>query len=428
MIALSFASLFVLFALFRMVQMRRFGVVSLSVIDPVIFLFLLLLFFNIDFWILASDSSSMQMFEVSASESADEISYAYLIFVVYCTAAAFGVFMGCGRRVKPYSFYPRLFLGASPVPKVVFGLVVCAGLYTLSFLLRDIDSILSAEVSRQLYFKENPLMHLVFLVALPAYSLYLSGRPRFDFQAWLWFVFLAFLLLVSGSRGAIILLALIACTNYTLKKAPLSWRYLVIGIPVVVVGLVVVRYVFREAWRYDSIGQFLDASGGLLGVFFQSSEVSLAEVLTMAVAVDGKLDLYPFQGLLGLLTYPVPRALFEYKPLSASGYFTELVSPGRWESARSEILVTGFGNVYLEFGLFLGAVVIFLMAWGWIVAVRRCLAKGSVNAIFYPFLLWLCYAFMRGDFFNMGSTVWAVLLVVLAGKVVDAAVRIRFVR
>jgi hypothetical protein len=319
-------------------------------------------------------------------------------------------------------------LGSSITPRVVFGVVVCAGVYTLSFLLRDIDSILSAEVSRQLYFKDNPLMHLVFLLALPAYALYLSGRPNFDFYAWLWFFFLAFLLLVSGSRGAIILLVLIACTNYTLKKSPLSWRYLIVGIPIVVFGLVVVRYVFREAWRYDSIVQFLDASGGLLGVFFQSSEVSLAEVLTMAVAVDGKLNLFPFQGLLGLITYPIPRSIFEYKPLSASGYFTELVSPDRWEGARSEILVTGFGNVYLEFGLVFGAIIVFLMAWGWIFAVRRCLAKGSVHATFYPFLLWLCYTFVRGDFFNMGSTVWAVLLVLLAGKVIDTVVRIRFVR
>jgi hypothetical protein len=94
MIALSFASLLVLFALFRMTRMRKFGFASLSVIDPVIFVFLLLFFFNIDFWILASDSSSMQMFEVSASASAGEVTYAYLIFVVYCVAAVVGIVVG----------------------------------------------------------------------------------------------------------------------------------------------------------------------------------------------------------------------------------------------------------------------------------------------------------------------------------------------
>lgn len=430
MIALSVVGGLGLLFLFRLISLKRFSFLSGSVVDPLVFVFLLLLFFNIDFWMLAADSSSMQMFERVATESSSDILYAYFVFVLYQTVLVASFFVALGRRAGglrgiPLGMLPKK--ANSPLWVLVF--VLASGALFGAQLLSDLGAILAAEVSRQHYFKDNQFLHLIFLFVCPAYALYLNGKNRFDFSSFFLFFGLAGFLFLSGSRGSILLLFVVASVYYCSKNRLVSYKLLFLAIPLVVWGLVLMRYYFREAWRYDSVWDFVESYGGIAAVFFRSAEVSMAEVLTMVVANSSMIDVYPFQGLLGFVTYPVPRAIFTLKPLSASGYFTEYVSSERWEDSRSELLVGGFGNCYMEFGVLFGAVVVFFLGYWWVRALRSSLVSGDSRSIFYvPFLIWLSYMFLRGDFFNMGSTSWSVVLVLVLGKMFDLILSLRLRR
>lgn len=426
MALLSAVSIFALVVLLWMISLNRFSFLSGTVVDPFVFVFLLLLFFNIDFWVLAADSSSMQMFERVATEASSDILYAYFVFVLYQTVLIFSFFVSSGKRIKSRGGLACQVLPLKDKsPFFVLSSVLLAGVYFGSQLLSDLGSILAAEVSRQYYFKDNQLLHLVFLFVCPAYSLYLSRKQSIESSSFLLLFGLVGFLFLSGSRGSILLLFVVFGVYFSLLKRRISCKMLFGVIPVVIWGLILMRYYFREAWRYDSVWDFIDSYGGVAAVFFRSAEVSMAEVLTMVVANASAFDIYPFQGLLGFLTYPIPRSIFTLKPLSASGYFTDYVSSDRWETSRSELLVGGFGNAYMEFGLIFGALVVFFLGYWWVRALRVSLL-GDRKMIFYvPFLIWLSYMFLRGDFFNMGSTSWSVVLVLLIGKVFDFFLRLR---
>lgn len=427
MIALSVVGGLGLLVLIWMISLRRFSFLSGTVVDPLVFVFLLLLFFNIDFWMLAADSSSMQMFERVASELYSDILYAYFVFVLYQSVLVLSFFFALTKKVtEPRGFVLKVLPSKARSPLLVLLSVLLAGAYFGSQLLSDLGSILAAEVSRQYYFKDNQLLHLVFLLVCPAYAFFLSRKSRFDFSALVLLIGLVGFLFLSGSRGSILLLFVVAGVYYCSRNRSVSYKMLFFAIPLVVWGLVLMRYYFREAWRYDSVWDFIESYGGIAAVFFRSAEVSMAEVLTMVVANSSMIDVYPFQGLLGFATYPVPRAFFTLKPLSASGYFTEYVSSDRWDTSRSELLVGGFGNAYMEFGVLFGAVVVFFLGYWWVRALRASLVSRDTRLIFYvPFLIWLSYMFLRGDFFNMGSTSWSVVLVLILGKVFDFLLSLR---
>ena len=172
---------------------------------------------------------------------------------------------------------------------------------------------------------------------------------------------------------------------------------------------------FREHANYASFADFISANGGLIDLFFLSEELSFAKMFTAVYELSPSLPVQPFGSFIAFFLAPVPRSLFPMKPYGASAFFMQHASPERWEWTKSESLVTGYADLYWQFGA-IGAfiamtILAFLWMWLCLLAIRT---SRQSTIIWIPLLIWAMYIFVRGDIFNLSLLLWpAVTLVVL---------------
>ena len=116
-----------------------------------------------------------------------------------------------------------------------------------------------------------------------------------------------------------------------------------------------------------------------------------------------------------MIMFPLPRSYFTSKPLGASAYFTQELSPLRWLQTKSEITITGYGDLFLSFGLSGTLVCVFVLAFVW---QRGCLwavnGPRSRSVLWVPFLIFWDFLFIRTDLYNLASFVWPFVVVLAA--------------
>ncbi|MDR8340654.1 oligosaccharide repeat unit polymerase, partial [Acinetobacter baumannii] len=90
-----------------------------------------------------------------------------------------------------------------------------------------------------------------------------------------------------------------------------------------------------------------------------------------------------------------------------SSAFTSIMSPDKWFYTKSEIVVTGYGDLYLNLGFLFSGILLFIVGVFWTYLIIKSVNKGVQNNIYIiPVLMWLMYTFLRADIFNMMRWLW----------------------
>ena len=182
-------------------------------------------------------------------------------------------------------------------------------------------------------------------------------------------------------------------------------------IPGLAAYLSVSRYVFREP-GFSSFNEFLTANGGILSLFFSSQEISPGKMFSVIYAFADEIPIYPFEGFLAMLAAPIPRALFAMKPYGTSAIFTELYSPERWDLTKSESTISGYGDLYLQFGCVGATIVAFLLGYAFFrICIRLLNNSPTATITWIPIALGAMYTFFRADVFNVGLVLWPTFFV-----------------
>src|SRR5690606_9063946 len=129
--------------------------------------------------------------------------------------------------------------------------------------------------------------------------------------------------------------------------------------------------------------------GGFGELFFNSSEVAMAETITVIANDPATFSRPPFEGFLGLLMFPLPRSIFQFKPFSSPAHFTEALSPARWLTTQTEILTTGYGDLIMQFGIWGALPVAAVLAFIWLRGCLRVIHRPAMHtAIWLPLFIW----------------------------------------
>lgn len=400
---------FILIACFFLANNKSYKALSASAINPIVFVAFLGLFFMLDFYYFYQ-IKVIDLFEYSFVISEADIVDGFFIytcfnFIFFITVMYFSLFYRV--KVKPADF----FIINKDVAKTCFWTVKLSLVFILVLNFQIFIKMFSGEVTRQVAFSSNQLIHIFFTLILPAFAIYASAHRTEWKKLLLAFIVSAFFIALSGSRGNLLFLLIIVTFVFSFNIKKIHSYFLILAIPVVAFVLLVTRYFFREAWRYNSIFDFIDDKGGVGHVFFSTAEISMAEVLVTINVWKDELIRYPFESFVGGLMFPLPRAIFTFKPTGSGGVLTDLLSPLRWELTRSEIVTTGYGDLIMQFGVLGGLFVFFIMCFIWCKSVFKVLNMSQQSMIFLlPFLLWWPYVFIRADIFNMFGSIWSFCL------------------
>lgn len=387
--------------------------ISRSCLNPGFFVAAILIVFLLDFATLFFSDLSFQLYEEKFLLHQVDVFYGTLYFVVCLGFILLGFIRGSTRdgrfsrwlalrvqsvldlKVSRFVFFSNVVL--------VIGLIVTGPSMFGTFV--------TGELTRQVFFAENKLAYVAFISIMPSYAFYASSLRQFGKSLLIPLLISLLICLISGSRGWVIYIGIISAFAYrdTLKKYGAQW-YLVACI-FVFAFLLLSRYYLREAWRHDSIFDFIDDSGGLFNVFFNTSEVSMAEVISILVKHGEYVTRSPHEWLTSFLMYPLPRNLFEFKPLGIDAYVTSIFSPDRWYWTKSEITVTLFGDLFLHFGYLFSFLVLYLCAR----EIMRLFLVGAANEgispIIIPLAMWIFYVSVRSSAFNAAAPIWSFLIV-----------------
>ena len=402
-----------------------------SAINPLNIFAVFSIFFNIDFYVFWLNGRT-DIFEEHIVFSTNDILYAYAVYSFLFLMALGGLTLAF--LLKPYRSVPAelsqknydksLLSERKLKGSVGLFLVFVASAIAMIALTDAVSDWHSGRSTRELFFRGNKLVQIAVSAVCPTLAIYLSLRKPWRAPAVFAVLGSLGVLSATGSRGVLILVLLIWAVALVVHGIRISSLWYLVVIPVLSVFLSVSRYFLREAWRYDTYSEFVEDRGGYFQLFFGTVEIGMAEALSTIVIRANAFNRAPFESFLGLLIYPLPRSVFEFKPWGASSYFTQEMSPVRWYWTKSEILTTGYGDLILQFGLVGATAAVFLLAFLWHRGCMRII-NGLPNRIivWLPFLIWWMYIFVRGDVFNIGNTLWPFLVVIIGFKLID---QIRF--
>ena len=420
---LLFVNTVIVLALVALGRSPKYGFLRHSIVNPMYILALLIGLLTLNFFLLSTFLGT-EVTGVEEALSYDSIMDANVLMSCYSTALLFAVMFShltaqslIRRKPKRAPVTPR----RHPLPPSaaitavvaiclsMCGLVGMAMIARTGFAFRDMISM------RQLFFEDYTWIFVVLSTITPALAIYFSSRPGQNFFSFMLLGIAGAFSLFSGSRNQMLLIGLIflVALIYDGYKFP---SYLILpAIPCIAAFALVTRYVFRERSRFANLGDFVNAKGGLLRVYFDTAEISGAQALTI-ICDTKSLERYPFESFVGALMFPLPRKIFAFKPLSSSSYFTESVSPTKWNN-KSEILTTGFGDYQLMFGTLFGLMMIFCTTCIWVLAVMHMIRQPREKAVLWlPYLIYWMYIFIRGDVFALGQSFWALAIMLVVRK------------
>lgn len=402
-------NIFVFFACIFAANNQKFLFLKYSLVNPVFFVALFLALFSLDFMLIYNDGYT-DVYEEFLPINNYGIIKAYLFFTLCHISLVLGFFAALKNKTSKKIKFIHISRKVSNIGFLIIMLLVLVGSYKL-FL--DLNNILSGNVTRQNYFIENKIVYIAFSLVAPAFVIFISNQSR-QFLVFLVFLFVCLILAVTGSRGSVILLALIYGYYINSTVTKVSLKNILWVLPLIVSGLLVSRYYLRESWRYNSIFEFLDDKEGVFAVFFRTAEISMADVLVVLCNYSHHISRYPFESFLSAIMYPLPRALFEWKPISADGVVTSEFSPLRWELTKSEIVITGFGDFFIQFGWLFSIFLCFVIGYIWLkIILSSIYSLGNKSILIVPFMMWWMYIFLRSGVFNMAGSVWSYLLILI---------------
>lgn len=290
---------------------------------------------------------------------------------------------------------------------------VMAAAAALISLLNAIDQILAGRLTFQVFARANPAFFLALNALLPSLSIFLSLRRLRSLRVLVVILLSIMPLLFVGVRSFVVVAILMVSVSMVNAGRRLSVALYVLLLPGLSVFASISAYFLRFGWKYSSYADFVTDSGGYLNLFFGSEELGLAKSFSALVMSLDRLDWGPFGSLAGMALFPLPRNIFPFKPVGASAYVTEQLSPLRWLLTKSESTITSYGDLLLSFGGSGAAIVIALLAFLWL---RGCIwaihARSPWNGIWLPFLIWWMFVFVRGDLYNVSAVAWPFLVVV----------------
>lgn len=274
----------------------------------------------------------------------------------------------------------------------------------------SVISMIAGDITKQNLFRDE--LGLLFLFTFLPYSaaLAISATERLRNRILIIMVSSA-LMIFTDSRGGVIYMFLLLFYAYNEKNKKISFMAYFIALPIVGYLLTVLRYIFRESWRYSSMSDFVDDKGGYFQLFFNSVEISMAEVISTAIKFSSQISRFPLESLWAGIVFPIPRSLYESKPVGGSSAFTSIMSPDKWFYTKSEIVVTGYGDLYLNLGFIFSGLLLFFVGMYWAYLIVKSISKGEqYNLYIVPVLMWLMYTFLRADVFNMMRWLWAFMI------------------
>lgn len=401
----------IIVALVRLGFSPEFGDIAGSIVNPLVLSSFLTALFTIDF-IVVYYNTGLVMFEFKAGVEPELVVFAVEIFLLFSLAhyaAARLAIASSGFRKNVQ--YERVFepneagLWASAI---LF--IVASGLGASSVLIylaaQDLNS------SFQIIARENPAVSIADFMQPVTLALLLAHLRKPAGPWGLLATAVTFLLTASvgGSRVVpLVCVLILVCSIPRIYTFP-YWLLLVFA-PFAAVFLAFLRFRFRESEGFSSFGDFLDQKGGLLNLFFGSEEVGFAKMFTSLLEVAAKMPTTPGTGILATVVYPIPRAIFPAKPLGTSAAFTDFMSPTRWVLTKSEMLVTGYGDLYLQFGILGGALALALLTYFWVrLTLLTLRGTARIYILGLPMALWLWYTFFRGDVFNASIILWSMVV------------------
>lgn len=384
-----------------------------SAFNPIIFIVLLSSFFTLDYIGLYQEPL-LDIFEESLLITNSDVVLSYAYYIIWLSVICLAFYFGLNNKGSSGTFiYSYLKNTTRKDSELTFYIVLFLCIIAVIGLFLVGGDVFSGDISRQIFYTQNKFFHIAFSMLPAAFAIYCRDQNPMSKKLILFFMISVCIVLATNSRGNLILLCLIYgyMFNYRITKVRASWLFL--SVPFVAFVLLWSRFVFRESWRYESLASFVQDRGGLFAVFFQTSEISMAEVITTISKWGDEVPRYPFESFVGALMYPLPRSIFEFKPLGAGGDFTAEFSPMRWLLSKSEIVTTGFGDLQLQFGFLISSVVLFVLSYTWIRLIKCAANKFPSEAVFaIPLLIWWMYIFLRSGIFNMGGAIWSALLVI----------------
>ena len=276
-------------------------------------------------------------------------------------------------------------------------------------------SIFYARATAQTFYAEHPELWIPVLCLIPALAVLLTYEGKLTVFGMLATVGSLAILLLTGSRNQlvfVVLLSLLLVHRHTLRLR--AW--LIVPATVgLLIAATLVQYVQRVGLNDVTLQEFLykDDAPIILSLF-RTPDLSVAEVISMAVENPG-IPMPPFGGFVGAATFPIPRALLPWKPEQPTALFTAAVDPMRWRMTGSGLTVSGYGELFLEFGDFAPVVALILgLAWGRLL--RRCGERFSsgLAPLGAAYASWWAFTFLRGDAYILGFSFWPLMIVLMA--------------
>jgi hypothetical protein len=415
---------------------RLFDCLAGSAVNPLLIFCLISILFNIDF-IVVWNNPEIDFLEEVSSVSQETILDAYGVY----TFLFFGTVLGF---IAALSFWARRLPGprthalgvhepaATLSAQLLFYAVLSAQLLFYVILAFSVPILLWLDyqrplenLSHQAIARENPISAIAVWLIPAACALFVAYRRKpFSAIGTVPVIFATLMLMVSGGTRTIPLLCLLIIgVGYASSKRISTFWYVPV-VPTAGLFLAYSRYVFREAWKYTSFTDFLSLHGGFVKLFFGSEELSLAKMFSAVYELAPSLPLAPFQSVLALLLAPIPRSSLAVKPFGASALFTQQVSPFRWEWTKSESTITGYGDVYWQFGTLGAFIAMFVLGFLWLWFCLKVIhSSHQTMVVWTPSLIWCMFIFVRGDLFNVALLLWPAVMMILLHRLLQHTLR-----
>jgi hypothetical protein len=403
-----------------------------SAVNPLFIFCLISILFNIDFIVVWNNPEIDFLEQVSSVSQATILdAYGAYTFLFFGTVLGFIAALSFWARRVPGPRAHALMVhepAATLSAQILFYAVLSAQILFCAVLGFSIPILLwfnyhppLENLSYQVIGRENPILGIATWLIPAAATLFTAYRPR-PFSAIVVStlgVAVALIAMSGGARNPVLLVLLIIGVAYAnSKRISVLWYAPII--PGAILFLTFSGYVFRESGKYESFADFIALKGGLVKLFFGGEEMSFAKVFSTVYELAPSLPRAPFESVLALLVLPIPRSVFAMKPFGASAAFTQQISPLRWEWTKSETLVTGYGDVYWQFGTLGAFIAMFVLGFLWLWFCLKVIhSSRQIMIVWTPLLIWWMYMFVRGDLFNIGLLLWPAVMMILLHRLLQ---------
>lgn len=421
LIALGIA--FTLFIGFALSNNNASGIYRRSALHPVFLVSVFCLIYLLDFLYQASVGvTALRGVTVNfTSIQLSQVLLAHLwIFLGFAVGAALG-FAGA-ERARPFGL-PRNVSQASFLAFIVVAVLTTflyVSSYGLSFGLDEIGA------NKSLNAGANPILASMFWVVVMSAAICITVE-RASFMKIAFVTLLAgSIVLSSGARGQLVVLALAFFYALSLHRIKFSRILALFSLIPFAILMSVLRIASRGGVSFNgNIAEYILNRGGILSFLFETDEVSYVEIFSQFVMNDQiPIFRFPFQGLLGVFAVPLPRELFPWKPTPLSTDFTIYWSPAIFANSRSELVVGGFSEAVLEFGVAFAPVIFVLVGYTTVRVFLRSTSGEHSTATWAFFASTAVLFLLRNEFFIMGITAWPALIAVALVLFMSLALRL----